>query len=255
MNNKVAILGCAKNCAKYISTTINNMHRLGSLFSDYHIFIYENDSLDNTDSIIRQHGKSAKVTCKTQRFIHYKYKYRTWALAYARNCLINMLIESKFNPEYVIVMDMDDIGANHLNKYIKLINYALSIKPHWDAIFPKVTYDYWAFRYKNCLVNYIECMKSKYLAAACYNNMQNIIKKIKYNKKGLAPVYSTFNGIGLYKYNLYIKGTYSGKNILFSINAIQKNSKSSHYDDSEECEHVNFHQSLGPCRLMMCKKY
>ena len=101
MNNKVAILGCAKNCAKYISTTINNMHRLGSLFSDYHIFIYENDSLDNTDYIIRQHGKSPKVTCKTQRFIHYKYKYRTWALAYARNYLINMLIESKFNPEYV----------------------------------------------------------------------------------------------------------------------------------------------------------
>ena len=98
-------------------------------------------------------------------------------------------------------------------------------------------------------------MTSRYLAATCYNHMQNIIKKIEYDKKGLAPVYSTFNGIGLYKYNLYIKGTYSGKNILFSVNAIQKNSKSSHYDFSEECEHVNFHQSLGPCRLMMCKNY
>ena len=65
-----------------------------------------------------------------------------------------MLINSNFNPEYVIVMDMDDIGSDYLNKYINFINYSITIKPHWDAIFPKVTYDLWAFRTKNCTVNY-----------------------------------------------------------------------------------------------------
>ena len=48
----------------------------------------------------------------------------------------------------------------------------------------------------------------------------------------------------------YIQEKYS---FFYKLNL--KNSKSSHSAFLEEGEHVNFYQSLGTCRLMMCKNY
>lgn len=249
MNNKIAILGCAKNCSKYISDTINNMHKICNMFKDYHIFIYENDSLDNTDTLVREFSKHPKVTGKTERGI--RINKRTWSIAYARNILLKMLIKSNFNPEYVMIMDMDDVGSKNINDKINFVKKAIKCREHWDAIFPPVTYDMWAFRCKGCVINYHQ-LPDRYK-----HYYKQAIKNLKYDNNGLVQVYSTFNGIGMYKYKLYIKGYYSGKNKFFSIAAVKK--RNNIYDNykyhvsSEECEHVNFHNSLGPCRLMMCK--
>ena len=43
-----------------------------------------------------------------------------------------------------------------------------------------------------------------------------------FDKNGLMGVFSAFNGIAIYKYKLYIRGTYSGKNMFFPRQMTQK---------------------------------
>ena len=70
--SKVAILGCAKNCANYIQQSVNNMIKIGNMFNDYKIIVFENDSKDNTEASLRkftQLNNKIKLICE-------KYVYR-----------------------------------------------------------------------------------------------------------------------------------------------------------------------------------
>ena len=246
MNEKVAILGCAKNCAKYLPSTMTNIHKIGSVFKDYHVFIYENDSSDGTNTLVRKYNNHPKVTGINQTSVNIS--YRTWCIAHGRNILLKALINSKFNPKYVIVMDMDDIGAKTNFKGLQFVEHAMNLKEHWDCIVPKLSYDKWAYRAPNVVRNYWKlnpAWRIKYLKYMDYK-----VKTLKYDSRGLTAIYSGFNGIAIYKYNLYIKGKYNGKSY---VNSKYEGMGIIGLTNLEECEHVNFHKSLGPCRLMMCK--
>ena len=49
----VIICGCTKNSSNYIQSEINNLLKIKSLFAQFDIVIYENDSNDNTVEILR----------------------------------------------------------------------------------------------------------------------------------------------------------------------------------------------------------
>ena len=253
---KVAILGCAKNCANYIQQSVNNMINIGNMFQDYKIIIFENDSKDNTSTILNKlTQQNSKIKLITEKYISRQYPYRTWCIAYGRQQCSDYLRNSGFEPDYVIVMDLDDVGArgNGINAISKMMNK----KEHWDAAFPRPTYDLWALRFPNHTINYIE--SSKILQRMYINKPLKeltrelrLFKKYKreledysnnpnnYDKNKLLNVYSSFNGIAIYKYKFFKKGTYSGKNIYFSSITDPKNR------ELEECEHVNFHHSIRP---------
>jgi len=261
MNDKVAILGCAKNCAKYLPSTMSNIHKICLLFKDYHIFLYENDSDDGTNKLVREYNNHPKVTGQSFVSVKYKYPLRTWCIAHARNTLLKTLYKSNFKPDYVIVMDMDDIGAQQNFKGLNFIKKALNLKEHWDGIFPQCSYDYWAYRIPGCILNYLQIVNE---LSSYQNYIKQKLSTLKYDENNLTPIYSGFNGMAIYKYDLYIKGVYSGENMHFSAsNYINNNIKNIKVGGvvfklfneahNQECEHVNFHKSLGPCRLMMCK--
>jgi len=257
MDNTVAILACAKNCAQYLPSTMSNIHNIGSLYKDYHVFIYENDSKDGTDSLVRKYNNHPKVTGINETGV--KLSYRTWCIAHGRNTVLKALIDSKFNPEYVIVIDMDDIGAKTNFRGLEFVKNSMNLKEHWDGIFPNHDYDLWAYRVPGILKNFWQMQVRPIGAGGAYEKfVRKRIWSTKFDKNGLSGIYSGFNGIAIYKYNIYIKGTYCGKNIYFA--RYKHNDKYegiigmpgfNTVNTKEECEHVNFHKSLGPCRLMM----
>ena len=251
MDGKIAILGCARDCAKYLPLSLQNAKNIGGMFSDYRIFIMESDSLDGTSDILARESKDPRVNVFMKNHLSWSLPRRTWRIAYCRNYLLQELVKSKYEPDYVIVMDMDDIGNSHRGP--EMIRMCMEKRDLWDAIFPRLTYDSFALRFPGHTANSIELHKIVPNGADKMRYMTELGAPggddSMFNENGLMGVFSAFNGIGLYKYRLYIRGTYSGKNMFFSTSNNPK------YRGQEECEHVNFHLSLGPCRLMMSKDF
>ena len=257
--SKVAILGCAKNCANYIQQSVNNMIKIGNMFSDYKIIVFENDSKDNTEESLRkftQLNNKIKLIC--EKYVYRRQPHRTWCIAYGRQRCADYLKTCGFEPDYVIVMDMDDVGAK--GDGINVIPIMMDKREYWDIAFPRPTYDLWALRFPHHTINYIESSKTlqKLYENKPLNKIQTELRLYRkyefelknyinnsnnYDENGLLNVYSSFNGIAIYKYEFFKKGTYSGKNIHFS--KISDPNKR----EPEECEHVNFHMSMGPARF------
>ena len=63
MDGKVAILGCARDCARYLPLSLQNAKRIGSMFSDYRIFLMESDSLDGTTDILMSERQRPSCEC------------------------------------------------------------------------------------------------------------------------------------------------------------------------------------------------
>ena len=279
-NDTISILSCARNCEKHIRGTIKNMISIGNMFRDYSIYFYENNSQDKTALLLnRAASNNNKITVISKSIPPNLIKMRTWRLGYARQYLLTTLKLSNKNPDYVIVMDADDV-ANHspfLGK--QFIIEALKQKKHWDACFPPLTYDIWAYRFDKCMWNYWEIKIFEFMRRVAPNSQKlfkNVIRSyaesdVNYDKNGLQKVRSAFNGIGIYKYDIYCKGKYSGKNDFCSrLSAKEKDDimkKNAGYflmhPDirdyyfmrlNEDCEHVGFHLSLGnSVRLRCCK--
>jgi hypothetical protein len=252
----VAFLGCARNCDKYIENSIKNIEKLGGLFKEYKVFIFENDSSDNTKGILNIYSLKDNYDITHMDKLIQRISLRTWRLAFCRQFLLEKLVKSKFNPDYVIVLDLDNVGEKNID--INEFKNCFKIK-NWDGIFPKTTYDWWALRYDNYLVNYIEAytyikILSTNLSISTekfqkiVDTLTGNIKKIedKFDNNGILKVKSAFNGMGIYKYKTFIKGKYCGKNKYFITGKIKY---------AEECEHVNFHYSLGDVNLLMNKNF
>lgn len=235
--SSIAILGCARNIAKYWNESVSTLKTISNQFQSYKIIIFENDSSDNSLLLLKHFEQSfSHVSILSEKNLTKQIPIRTHRLAYCRQKLLNHLINTNFNPEYVCVLDLDDV-CNQFRAQ-SFIKKSFQLNKDWDAIFPSSSYDYWAWRTEICKLNYKE---------------QRILKNIKYlnllkqdmNLKPRDPtqflriVLSAFGGIGLYKYKVYIKGKYDGRNFLFS------NVKNGQFYHNEECEHVNFHHSLG----------
>ena len=258
MYNKVAILGCARDIARYLHNSMNTIKTISEIFEDYRVYIYENDSQDETHKILFEYRKKdPKIRVFSQRFLTGRYRHRTWRLGYVREELKKQLIKDKFLPDYVIVLDLDDVGQNSISAK-NFINKSLKLENYWDGIFPHPTYDNWAYRTHNCKYNYWEVINyfSKYIPSFKKDKYLKFLgerKDLIPDNNGLCRVISSFNGIAMYKYNIYINGKYSGVNNFFTmIKDIDLRSKIM----PEECEHVNFHYSLGTkCKLMILYKY
>ncbi len=253
MNKKVAILGCARDIARYLHQTMKTIKTIADMFEDHRVYIYENDSIDETNKILIEYQKAnPKIKVFSERFLKNRYHYRTWLLAYAREKLKENLIKDNFNPDYVIVLDLDDVGQYSTNAK-KFISESLKLREHWDGIFPHPTYDKWAYRSFNCKYNYWEVKNyfSKYFPNFKKDKYLNFLggrKDLLPNSHGLCRVLSSFNGIAMYKYNVYIQGQYSGVNNFFTmIQDVALRAKIM----PEECEHVNFHRSLGENTKLM----
>ena len=98
---KVCICGTVKNVGKYLNNVFQNMEKLGSLFEDYVIILYYDNSSDKTLELLK---KYQSLNPKLLFFVNKKklFKSRIHNIARGRNFCLNIIRRKFSNYEYFI---------------------------------------------------------------------------------------------------------------------------------------------------------
>jgi len=121
---KIVITGLAKDISKNIYLNLKRMTKLGELFKDYVITIFENDSIDGTRTIIKEEAKNnphikliscpENPECKLRKIsaanTGINSLTRMERMADFRNRTVNDVRKNYSNFDYVLVLDWDITG-------------------------------------------------------------------------------------------------------------------------------------------------
>ena len=232
--SRVVVLGVARNVASFLPKVWDNIMRVVSFFADWQLIVFENDSSDQTKEILTAWAvqRPGHVHFTTTTLTHVQ--DRTLRLAIARNSVLSMAHTLFPRYEFIIVVDMDDVGASPFN--LTVIQLALDQQIHdWDVISfnHHCYYDIWALRWLgydiNCWNGGLRERGTVRLRKALTVWKQ---KRQETPPDGLIPVYSAFEGLAIYKANFTWNAYYDGHN-----HELPK------YNE-EDCEHVAFHKSM-----------
>lgn len=237
---KCCICGTVRNCGKYLPKIFTIMEQIASLFEDYVIILYYDNSSDNTLAQLQAYQ------IKNPKFILYINEdklldYRTHRIALGRNKCLQIMREQYNDYDNFIMMDCDDRCSYNIN--IPLLKHYLQ-RNDWDSLsfkHPAGYYDTWALSKRPYV-----------LSCHHFSNWglgQNLINKFieKTPKNKLIKCLSAFNGFAIYRkakfVNCYYDGTFRldyipktliNENILFAGKINFKQNK-------EDCEHRFFH--------------
>jgi len=211
----IVICSIVRNCAKQLKKNIVFVDELRKYFKSSHVIIYENDSTDNTKSILEfWQKKSNNIILKFETlkeetipkessngFNKYFSKQRISKMAYFRNRYMAELESLNLLIDFVIILDLDVIKID-----INGVLNSFELSNQWDIVtsngysrspsLKKRYHDSFAL---------VEIGKENY----CQTE-DSILKnqsKWSFLKKGLPliPVYSAYGGLAIYKYE-FIKG-------------------------------------------------
>jgi glycosyltransferase involved in cell wall biosynthesis len=207
IENNVVIIGTAKNVENYLPIVIQKMEMLGSLFFNYKIIIYENDSEDQTLNILinwEKRNKNVKIISEK----NINSPHRTHNLMYARNILLKEALQ--LNSKYLICMDMDYVNYG-LTKESFLSCFDIDLD--WAVLGAnqsQVYYDLWALRTYDDWMDY-DCwwcvhIENKTVDECILKQFRNIPVDHKPIK-----VLSCFGGLCLYKTKFLHNCEYNGK--------------------------------------------
>jgi hypothetical protein len=203
------ICGPVKNCATYVYKVLQNMEKIGSIFDDYSILIYYDNSSDNTLQLLREYQKTNP---KMKIYINKNpvSNFRTHNIAKARNFCLDYVKKHKEYFPFFIMMDMDDVNFKEVNievlrKYLK--------RDDWDGLSFNTTpkyYDIWGLSiYPYCFsYNHFEYNKN-HNYEVIQNHVTNLLNKLPPNK--LLPCISSFNGFSIYRTNMFLNTYYDGR--------------------------------------------
>ena len=226
MNNyssyKTAVVGITKNNADCISRGISNMLKISSLFKESIVYIYENDSTDNTVEILDHYKQKnpSKFFYTSENNVASNY-YRTQNIAQARQKTLDWVRNNFKDFDILIIIDPDlyyDINIHGIIDSFNNIN-------KWDVCFANgiynnigMTWDAFAFR----------CHDQNDPWRGNNSYFTKLHSKRDWGTgriiKDWTEVYSAFGGIGIYKSKCIKNVNYDLKNI--------------------DCEHVSFHNSI-----------
>lgn len=203
--HKVVLCGVCKDVATRVPASIQIMEKIGSLFADYRVIVYENNSSDATPHILKKwSSRNTKVLAITEQVpnvilnkeIVNRLKtgeyFRPELIARARNIVLDKAMSSEYEDcDYVIWMDMDFI----LEPEYEGIQELFKVNQPWDAVFAYGVapdnnhWDWYALRDEVCPYG------PEILGHFWFQP-----KKLALQKNDLwYPVYSAFGGFGIYR--------------------------------------------------------
>lgn len=203
---KVLICGICRDVESRLPHTIEIMERIGDLFQDYRIIVYENNSTDRTKNILQGWGqRNFRVFVQSENINHEQLAssiinikhdgkfYRPEEIARARNIVLDKVMSEEYKDfPYVIWMDMDFKIPPALNGIIEVFKSG----KEWDAVFaygldPTNHYwDWYAFRDAK------DPLGSEVLGNDWWYLKKNFSLL---QSDDWYPVYSAFGGCGIYK--------------------------------------------------------
>lgn len=210
---RVVIAGLARNIADVLPITIRRIERLGKLFDDYRVVVYENDSADKTRSILYGWTKAnyrVQAICE-DRTDPINLPTRCLSRA-ARMSLYRSLCQHRVRLQYshmdhVILVDMDLEGGWSYDGVAHTFghtdwdfvgSYGVIYRRH--LIWPNalVHYDAWAYRNDS----YFTPLTTKVVNHLLFHRGQPFQR-----------VYSCFGGLGVYRMPVYLAGQYDGTDV------------------------------------------
>ena len=255
-NYSVIVCGCTQNSSTYIYNNLLKLYNMNAIFTKFKFVVYENDSTDNTVSILEEFKLSnpnfdyiSEKNIQQHIPIQWCPRVRSIFIAYCRNKLINYVLSNYMDYDYMIMVDLDNV----IDKFnVNQMQYVFNTNMQWDALFANCLgkyYDIWALRINNSLwnPNIHGKLWNHPIDYDCWERAigEHNAKKYVYDhqicipvKTPLIPVSSAFGGFGVYKISKIINCTYSG---------IQNN--------RIVCEHVSFHEQMiakNDAKLYIC---
>ena len=235
------ICGSVKNCGLYLNNVFENIDKICSLFDDYKIIIYYDESTDNTLQILTEYQK---VNPKLFIYINKEplSEYRTFRIAKGRNVCLNFIRKNHSDFPYFIMMDFDDVNSKEVN--IEPIKKVFN-RDDWDSVsFNKTLYyDIWALSINPF---YLSCAHiGENAGKAMSKYIINILNNAK--KDDLIQCASAFNGFAIYRTEKFLNCYYYGRlNLsLLPKDLIKQNidlfKGKFDYNKVEDCEHRYFH--------------
>jgi len=207
------ICGIVKNCSQRLEANLKLAITTSELFEKSKIVIYENNSTDNTKTILNNYKDNSKFTIISEDLVINKENSVVWAyteitgsdhpcrieqISNSRNKVIDEINKTEYDEyNYVIWIDLDSSGWE-----VEGVKDSFNKKNEWDVIFANSFpyYDYFALRRDPCQVFGPEIVGEQFWSNLSENN---------YTDDQLIPVYSAFNGIGIYKKHLFKKYKYN----------------------------------------------
>jgi len=220
--SRVAITGLARNVADVLPLTIGRVEDLGSLFADYRVFIYENDSTDDTRQLLGRWACANRRVDVTSEDLSDPVHPTSRCLAraermacYRRSCQERVLARCG-HFDFTILIDLDILGGFSLDGIASSFG-----QPGWDFVganglvfrrhalaFNHVRqYDTWALRF------------DADLAPLPTSSAGGIVFG---RGEPLVPVTSCFGGVGIYRMEAFRAGRYA----------------------TDDVEHATFHREL-----------
>ena len=226
---KIVFLGLARNCANSIEKIVPEVSKIGRLFGGFHIFFVENNSTDQTRSVIEKLAVSHPINLIYFDDLDTHFPSRTSRLSFCRNTLLRLTKDLGF--DYVIPFDADGIFSQIDTE--ALVN-CFRYESCWDGCFPVKSpyYDAWAFRHEHLISDDYANSNDYFPKMIGDENIYRFtlvpLRNLDFSKfKGWLPVESAFGGFGLYKASSYYQSYYWGTE-----------------DGEEICEHVPFHSQM-----------
>lgn len=243
---KILFCGLCRNIEERVAKNIRMLEELGSYFGEYKIILFENDSKDDTRTIIKNLSDINKniklIQCENNENCIFNdpilnsygslSNKRIDRMAYFRNQYMKLIKEKYSNYDYVMMIDMDIEGYMNIDGFLE--NFSLDNEEKWDAIFASGimeapytlgsiwfnSYDALAYvgkkdnidKYQN------ELSKSKLIY-----NFFNQLREIKNSDGKYVPIQSAFNGCGIYKLKSMIDYE---------------------YECGWSCEHISLHNQM-----------
>ena len=220
-DRRVVICGLARDLAQILPATIARIERLGRMFADYRVVVYENDSVDATPQILSRWRKAnRRVTVLSERRrdpvnpVAGCLRRAARMANYRNQC--RRLIRSRLSDfDHTLVVDMDLDGGWSYEGVANTFGHE-----HWDFVGSYgiiersyltqtllVQYDAWAFRAKGSYVR---------IPTKIANHM-------RFSRGDpMLEVHSCFGGLGVYRMKAMLTCRYDGS----------------------DCEHVCFHRSM-----------
>ena len=216
------ICGLARNVAVELPNTIARIERLGELFADYRVLIYENDSVDETKNILfRWQLTNARVSILSEIRndpvnLPVRCRHRATRMATYRNQCRDYVAAHWDSFDYVVIIDTDLAGGWDFDGIAHTFghddwdfvgSYGVLHVCSWSHLDRLVHYDAWAFRRYGTYVA---------IPTKTVNRMHWRLGS------RMLPVFSCFGGLGVYRMDAVLASRYSG----------------------EDCEHVTFHRRM-----------
>jgi hypothetical protein len=219
--SRAVLCGLARNVGQILPLTMARLERLGAMFGDYRIFLYENDSEDDTPrQLAAWAAADRRVVIRSEtrglpRHPSIRSLSRAADMADYRNRCQEEIARRWSDFDYAIVIDTDLAEGFSYEG----IAHSFGSQP-WDFVgangivharhrlaLRALHYDVWAYRAEGDW----EPLGGRTGNALLWTRGEPLV-----------PVYSCFGGVGLYRMEAWLSARYGG----------------------EDCEHVTLHRAM-----------